>query len=225
MTTSPSNSDVPVHVIGAGGHAKVVLSVLQAAGYAIAGLHDDDPARQGEQVLGVPILGPNALLANTPETHAIIAIGSNEARKRIAATLDRVTWVGPVVHPSACVHESATIGVGTVIFAQAVVQPCAQIGKHVIINTAATVDHDCVLEDFVQLTPGVHLGGTVRLGEGAFLGVGCSVIHGRTLGGWITVGAGAAVVCDLPGRIVAVGVPARRQEQSAIRPPYLEADG
>ncbi|MDD4365426.1 MAG: transferase, partial [Synergistales bacterium] len=72
-----------------------------------------------------------------------------------------------------------------------------------------TVDHDCLIGGYAHLCPGVHLAGDVRVGEGSLLGTGTSVIPGRVIGPWTTVGAGAAVVTDLPGHITAVGVPAR----------------
>ena len=85
----------------------------------------------------------------------------------------------------------------------------SRVGVHAIVNTSASVDHECVLGDYSQVTPGVHLGGNVTIGEGAFLGVGAAAIPGVTIGAWSIVGAGAVVVSDLPERILAVGVPAR----------------
>ena len=96
--------------------------------------------------------------------------------------------------------------------AGAVVQAGAAIGNHVIINTCASVDHDCVVSDYCHVAPGVHLGGAVKLEEGGPLGIGSCVIGLRTIGAWSTVGAGAAVVKDLAPGTVAIGVPARPRE-------------
>lgn len=196
-----------VWVIGAGGHAAVVIATLRASGEAVAGLLDDDPATHGTECLGVRVDGP--IDADRLDgRRAVMGIGSNRVRHAIAERLGGVTWVS-AVHPAAVVHDSVTLGPGAVVFAGAVVQPRTQIGRHVILNTGCTVDHDCDLGDAVHVAPGVHLAGGVALEEGAFMGIGSAAIPGVRVGAWSTVGAGGVVVSDLPGGIVATGVPAR----------------
>lgn len=197
-------------VVGGGGHAMVVVATLQAAGDAPSVILDDDEARWGGELLGVPVRGPVGRLAGGPWRRAVLAVGDNRTRRRLAAELagPRLTWAR-AVHPAAAVHPSVEIAPGTVIFAGAVVQPGSRLGAHGIVNTAASVDHDGDLGDFVHVAPGCHLAGAVTVGEGAFLGVGAAVVPGRTVGAWATVGAGAVVVRDVaPGATVA-GVPAR----------------
>ncbi len=197
-----------VAVIGAGGHAKVVLATLQACGYTVAAVFDDDPSKWGGDLLGVTVQGGVSRLAGVPGVRAVIAVGDNAARAAIAGRLPSVEWL-TLVHPAAHVHPSVHLGPGTVVFAGAVIQPDSRIGAHVIVNTAVSVDHDCCVNDFVHLAPGVHLAGNVTVGRGAFIGIGSVVTPGRRVGDWTTVGAGAAVVTDLPERVTAVGVPAR----------------
>lgn len=194
-----------VWVIGAGGHAKVVIATLQAVGREVAGVLDDDAAKHGRAVLGVPVVGPVERAAGG---EAIIAIGHNAVRKRIADALPEVHWA-TAVHPSAVVHSSVHVGAGSVVFAGAVVQPETHLGHHVIVNTGVTIDHDGRLGDYVHVAPGANLAGDVRLGEGAFLGIGTRAIPGVRVGAWTTVGAGAVVVGDLPEGVTAVGVPAQ----------------
>ena len=196
-----------VYVIGGGGHAKVVIATLRAAGTDVAGVLDDDAAKHGTTVLGVAVVGPVELAAAGGHP-AVVAVGSNEARRRIVRTLPDVQWA-TVTHPTAHVEPSAAVGPGTVVFAGAVVQPDAVIGAHAIVNTAATVDHDCRLGDFVHVAPGAHLAGDVVVGEGTFVGIGSSVVPGRRVGAWSVVGAGGVVVRDLPDGVTAVGVPAK----------------
>lgn len=194
-------------VLGAGGHAKVVVATIQAAGGAIARLLDDVPERHGTRILGHLVEGPIGGGPRADGEVAVVAIGSNRARAAVAAR-----WSGPfgvVVHPSAIVHASVTLGPGAVVFAGAVVQPGTTIGRHAIVNTRASVDHDCVLGDFVHVAPGVTLAGKVTLEEGAFMGVGSVAVPGVRVGAWATVGAGGVVVRDVPGGVTAVGVPAR----------------
>lgn len=195
----------PVHVIGSGGHAKVVISTLRASGYDVAAIWDDDSARAGVAVLGVRVSGTTA---ECPDgALAVLAIGSNRARRKVAAHLN--LRYATVVHPTAFVHESVVLGAGTVVFAGAVIQPDARIGEHVIVNTAASIDHDCDIGDFAHVAPGVRLSGTVTLGEGAFLGIGSSAVPGARVGDWAVVAAGGVVVHPVEAGVTAVGCPAR----------------
>lgn len=115
----------------------------------------------------------------------IIAVGDNVARKSEAERIGGT--FGVAIHPSAVVSPSARIGDGTIIMAGAVVQAAAVIGRHCIINTGASVDHDCVLEDFVHIAPGAHLCGWVDVGEGALVGVGVGIEPGVIIPAWSIV--------------------------------------
>lgn len=213
-----SGAEGPVAVIGGGGHAKVVISTLRAAGVAVGAVFDDDSSRHGSELLGVPVRGPAAAAAGLDMRRAVLAIGDNRARRRLAEALgSELEWL-TVVHPRAWVDAGARLGAGTVVFAGAVVQPGAEIGAHAIVNTAASVDHDCRIGDFAHLGPGCRLCGGVTVGEGTLIGVGCSVVPGVTIGAWAAVGAGAAVVRDLPAEATAAGVPARPLGPRGDRP-------
>ncbi|HXV76065.1 MAG TPA: NeuD/PglB/VioB family sugar acetyltransferase [Candidatus Polarisedimenticolaceae bacterium] len=195
-----------VHVIGAGGHAKVVVATIRAAGGEVGRILDDDPALHGRRLLGAAIGGPVTmdLLRGAP---AVIAVGDNATRRELARRLD-AEWIA-VCHPSAVVHASVTIGPGTVVFAGVVIQPDTTIGAHAIVNTGATIDHDCRLGDFVHVGPGVSLCGGVAVGDGALLGVGARVCPSLRIGAGAVVGAGAACVADVADGARVVGVPAR----------------
>lgn len=194
-------------VCGAGGHAKVVIATVEAMGGRVVGVLDDDPARHGTDLLGHRILGPITDDLIPADAQVIVGIGMNRVREAVVNRLHRP--FGTVVHPSAIVHASVAVGEGSVIFAGTIIQPGSSIGRHVIVNTAASVDHDCVLEDFTHVAPGVHVAGGVLLEVGAFLGTGCCVIPLRRVGAWATVGAGGVVVRDVPADETAMGVPAR----------------
>ncbi len=203
---APQGEPEAVAVIGAGGHAKVVISCLRELGVAVAAALDDAPERWGADLLGVPVRGPVRELA-AGFRRGVIAIGDNRTRRRLASDLD-LEW-RTVVHPRAWVDPTARLGPGAVVFAGAVVQPEAEIGAHAIVNTGASIDHDCRVGAYAHLGPGSRLCGRVRVGEGALIGAGSAVIPGVTIGAWTVVGAGAAVVRDLPDGAIAVGVPAR----------------
>ncbi len=199
-----------IAVIGAGGHGKVMISTLQAAGMPVAGIVDRDSELWGETVLGVEVLGGLEELTRQGLTQAVLAIGDNRSRRSLAEELTEwgLDWRA-VAHPAAAVHASVHLGAGSVIFAGAVVQPDTRIGRHSIVNSAASVDHDCRLGDFVHIAPGAHVAGDVTLGTGAFIGVGCSILPGVKIGEWAVVGAGAAVIRDVSDNAIVKGVPAR----------------
>ncbi len=185
----------------------MVVATARAAGFVVSGVVDDDATRWGTQVLGVAVSGPSASALDDVNAEAVLAIGHNATRRRLAG-LARCQLVS-VIHPSAIIDASVGLGAGSVVFAGAVIQPDTTIGAHAIVNTAASIDHDCRLGEAVHVAPGTRLAGNVTLGDEVFLGIGTVVIPGITIGARTTVGAGAAVVCDLPAGALAFGVPAR----------------
>jgi hypothetical protein len=107
-----------VIVLGAGGHAKVVVSTLQASGYTVPCVYDDDPAKWGSEVLGVRVTGPLAQAAEGSRRLAILGFGENRLRKSLAARLP-FEWAS-VVHPAAYLHPSVRLGAGTIVCAGAI---------------------------------------------------------------------------------------------------------
>jgi sugar O-acyltransferase (sialic acid O-acetyltransferase NeuD family) len=201
-----------VVVYGSGGHGKVVAdAVLATPGWELVGFLDDR-AQAGTRLLGCEVLGGGDLLADlaAQETSVALGVGANAARQQVfercvAAGIAVVT----VVHPSATVSPSATLGPGVVVLAQAAVNPDAALGDGALVNTSAVVEHDCRIGAFAHLSPRAALGGAAQVGARAHLGLGAVVLPGISVGADSVVGAGAVVVRDLPSGITAVGVPAR----------------
>lgn len=195
-------------IIGAGGHAKVVIDILKANGNDIAGFYDDQPYAELE---GLTLLGKIQDINNEHSEYLyIIAIGNNMVRKKIAVQLsDLGCKFGTAIHPSAVIGSNVSIGEGTVVMANCVINHSASVGTHAIINTAATIDHDCNIQDFVHVSPGSHLAGNVTVGERTHIGIGSSVIQSVTIGSGAIIGAGAAVINNIADQTVAVGCPAK----------------
>jgi acetyltransferase EpsM len=197
-------------LIGAGGHAKVVIGALRASGVPVRAAYDTTPEKAGGRCAGVEILA-FADFAPEPDAELFLAIGDNAARRELDRKLTARYPV--VIHPSAWVDPSARLGAGTLVCAGAVIQADTVVGRHAIVNTGASLDHDCVVGDYAHVAPGARLAGRVRVGEGALLGVGSAFLPGVTIGAWATVGVGAAVVADVPERVTARGVPARWEKR------------
>jgi sugar O-acyltransferase (sialic acid O-acetyltransferase NeuD family) len=201
-------------IVGAGGHGRVVLDILRTDGrHRAVGFVDADTTIAGTRVGGLPVVGPiNTLprLRQQKVRGAIVAIGDNRTRMRYAELLlEQEFELINAVHPTASVSPTATIGVNVVIAPRAVVCTDARIGDSVILNTSCIVDHECEVEDGAHICPGVGLGGRVRVGGCAFVGLGANVIQCLSIGEHAIVGAGAAVIRDVPAYATVVGVPAR----------------
>ena len=194
-------------VIGAGGHAKVVIDTAERSGWTVVGVIDD---HSGASVFGYPYLGSLSDAIFDSAWQFVIAIGSNAVRAKIAAALDgRVNWA-TVVDFGANVSKRATVGVGGVVFAGSVIQADAIVGRHCIVNSAASIDHDVFIGDCCHVAPRAVLTGGVRLEEGVFVGAGAVMTPLTVAGAWSTLGAGAVAVQNLEPGAVYVGVPARK---------------
>ena len=200
-----------IFVFGASGHAKVVIDIIERQGsYQIAFLADDDAALKGTQFFGYPVVGGKGELAASGVRRGIVAIGSNAARSAVAGWLVANGYqLVSVVHPSAQLARGVSLGEGTAVMAGAVINSDSKIGSNVIINTRASVDHDCTVADGVHLAPGVTLCGTVRVGTLSFVGAGATVIPNLSVGCGVMVGAGSTVVSEVPDAVTVVGCPAR----------------
>lgn len=211
---SAASKTAPVVVVGAGGHARVVADILRLTGYTVAGFLDEiNTDRWGHEFDGGRILGGLDRLESQRASGvrcAFIAVGDCRARLRLAEIAERAGFELPVLqHPKSVVASSVTIGNGSLIVAGAVVNPGARLGAQVIVNTAASVDHDCYIEDGVHVCPGARLAGRVFAGRGAWIGIGAIVKEGLRIGAGSTIGAGSVVLEDVAPGVVAYGVPAK----------------
>jgi UDP-perosamine 4-acetyltransferase len=201
-----------VLVVGNGGHAKVVVSVLRLDD-AIDLIGVVGPASSGS-VSGLPLLGDDADLMSLRREipAAFIAVGDNHRRDELFRIVDELEFELPsALHPRAVIDHGARIGRGVVAMAGAIVNTDSVIGDAGILNTGCTVDHDCVLGRSVHVAPGTHLSGYVIVGDRALLGIGSTIGRGSplTIGADAVVGAGSVVVTDIPAGATVVGVAAR----------------
>lgn len=192
-----------MYLIGAGGHAKVVRDILDACSIPFSGVVTDN-------LKEVTFMEKKILHSMDGVDEAIICVGNNRTRKKLAEELlqQGVTF-GTGIHPSVIMSKYASVDEGTVVMQGVVIQSCAKIGKHCIVNTSASIDHDNVLGDFVHISPHATLCGEVEVGEGTWIGAGTVVKQCVKIGKWSVIGAGSVVVNDIPDGVLAYGNPCK----------------
>jgi len=199
-------------ILGASGHGKVVADTAECCGWQAVQFFDD--AWPDLQENGVwPVVGDTAALMDRLADFdgVLVAIGNNRIRHAKLLELQAAgARLVTLVHPAATVSRYAAIGEGAVVFAGAVVNAGARINPGVILNTCCSIDHDCLLGDAVHISPGARLAGGVQVGDLSWVGIGASVRQLICIGHRVIVGAGSAVISDIPNDVTVAGVPAKR---------------
>ena len=214
--------ETSVFIFGAGGHAKSVINVARALGRHVIACVDD--LKNGTSVYGTPVISLKKLIKNYNGEELCIAVGDNFQREKISKYLccqiNDVKFA-TLAHPTSCIAEKSSLGVGTVVMPLASIGPDSKIGKHVIINSSANVDHDTVMEDFSSIAPGVIMGGNVAIGERSAIAIGSTIIHRVSIGKDTVIGAGSMVLKDVKANILAYGSPCNEIRQRAEGEKYL----
>ncbi|KAA2398108.1 MULTISPECIES: acetyltransferase [Bacillus] len=198
-------------IIGAGGHGKVIADIaLRMNKWEYVAFLDD--SKQLKNLMGIEIIGKSTdVLRFIKDYDIFVGVGNNAIRENIQEQLESQGASIPVlIHPDAVIGAQVSMGAGTVVMAGTVINCCTQVGKGCIINTASTVDHDNIIEDYVHISPGTHLAGTIKVGKGTWLGIGTVVINNINITGNCKIGAGTVVTKDISESGTYVGVPARR---------------
>lgn len=194
-------------IVGAGGHGRVIADIAQKLGtYETISFLDDGEAKS---TMGLPIVGKASDIEKYVDTADIfVAIGNSKVRGDF---IERLLTIGAnvptLIHPSAIIGACVEIGRGTAIMAGAIINPCSKLGKGVILNTCSSIDHDCIIGDYCHIAVGVHVAGTVQLGERVWLGAGAIVKNNVNICSDCIIGAGAVVVENVISCGTYVGVP------------------
>jgi sugar O-acyltransferase (sialic acid O-acetyltransferase NeuD family) len=203
-------------ILGGGGHARVLIDILQLQGAVIiCGILDADRQRWGQEMMNVPVLGGDDRLSEMVEKGVsafvvgVGGVGDNRPRQRLfewgcSHRLQPLT----VIHPAAIRSAWSEIGAGAQILPGAIVNPGAVIGVNVIVNSGAIVEHDCQIGDHVHIASGARLTSGVKVERLAHIGAGATLRQGVSVGEAAIVGAGAVVIRDVPPHTVVAGVPA-----------------
>lgn len=196
-------------IVGAGGHGKVIADIAKKNGYTTICFLDDDLSHK--ECGGYPIVGTTSDAEKYLGFDCIVAIGNAKIRQKIQQYLEALHLkLTVLVHPAAIVAEDVRIGTGTVVMAGCVINPGATIGQGCIINTSSSVDHDCQIADYVHVSVGAHVAGTVQVGRSTWIGAGATVSNNLYICENCIIGAGAVVVKDILEGGTYTGVPAKR---------------
>lgn len=200
-------------LLGAGGHARVLLSTLLQKGARVVGFADPDDTRS--EILGISRLGGDeAVLEHDPAEVTLVngigSVGSSASRVRVHEYFRTRGYVfASVIHPSAIIAVEGELSDGVQVMAGAILQTGCLVGEGSIVNTGARLDHDCIVGSFAHIAPGAVLCGDVHVGARAHVGAGATVIQGVRIGDESIVGAGSVVLRDVPAGSTVVGVPAQ----------------
>jgi len=192
-----------VIMLGAGGHASVLIDLILLSGGKIKGIITPEPS-QIKNYPDIPYLGDESQLSeNEWQSFQLVnGIGSlnPEANKHRHALYQKCKAWGysfaTLIHPRAIVASTAQINEGAQIMAGVVIQPNVVIDQNSIINTRTSVDHDCIIGKSCHVAPGVTLSGNVQVGDFAHVGVGATVIQGIEIGSETLIRAGTTVVLN-----------------------------
>jgi sugar O-acyltransferase (sialic acid O-acetyltransferase NeuD family) len=224
-TTNRPGGDLVL--IGAGGFGRETAQAVHAlndsgAAWRLLGYLDDDPARRGLVIDGTTVLGGRDLIAELPAASFVVCTGrpgDYASRLRIVGDLGLPPErYATIVHPSATISLSSSVGPGSVLLAQVTLTAAVTVGAHVAIMPHVTLTHDDVVADFATIASGVSLGGSVQVGKSAYLGAGALVGENCSVGALSLVGMGAVVTHDVPAAEVWAGVPARRLRAVRLPP-------
>jgi sugar O-acyltransferase (sialic acid O-acetyltransferase NeuD family) len=204
-----------VVIVGAGGFGREVIEIFkdnnkQKKKWNILGFIDSNIELKGKTINNYPVFGGLDWFESHKDVECVCAIGEPKNKKKVVEILQNMdVKFCKAIHPSVIMSEFVEFGEGVIICAGTILTVDIKIGNHVIINLNCTIGHDSIIEDYCSLMPTVKINGNNHLHEGVYIGTGATFIHQISVGAWTTIGAGAVVVNNIPGDVLAVGVPAK----------------
>lgn len=206
----------PLLLLGAGGLTRETLAVTRAlpGTWRPIGVLDDDPARHGSDVDGVPVLGPTDLVHDHPDAAVVPCVASPHRPAGRLRLTDRLglpaqRWAS-IVHPGASVADGTVLGEGAIVLSGVVVTAPITVGRFLMAMPHVLLTHDDDVGDGVTLAGRATLAGGVRVGRGAYVGQGALVRENVVIGDEAVIGMGSVVLADVPDGQTWAGVPARK---------------
>jgi UDP-perosamine 4-acetyltransferase len=209
-------TELPIIVIGAGGHAKLIMDILHRLNREVIGCTGLNKGLNGTVMMGEKVIGVDEdIFKYSPRdlrlVNGLASIGTNNRPREIYDIYSKAGYIfETIIHPEAIISEEVGLAQGVLVMGGAILMPGVHVAKNVLINSAATIDHDCSIGAHAHIAVGATLCGAVSVGAGAFIGAGAVIIQGITIGRDAVIGAGAVVTHDVPAKHRVVGVPAHR---------------
>lgn len=209
----------PWIIIGAGGHAKVLLDILRCNEQDILGFVEKSLSETNLDYCGYPLLGEEQISTQYAADDIYLAnglgsIGDSSDRKSLYENFAQLGYKFPaVIHPSAIIAQDVIISEGVQVMAGVVIQSGTNIDMNTIINTSSSIDHDCKIGKHCHIAPGSILSGSIKVGDSVHIGTGATLIQSVDIGEGALIGAGAVVINSVPSFTMAKGVPAKTNKQ------------
>ena len=196
-------------IIGASGHGKVVADIARLNGYEEILFLDDN--KEIEKCGEYNVVGTTDIFEQF-DSEFVVGIGDSGIRKKLMNRLEKSNKrIVTLIHPNAVIAEDVIIGNGSVGMAGAVINPGTRIGIGAIINTCSSVDHDCIIGNYVHVAVGAHICGSVMIGDNTWMGAGSLAINNIHICENCMIGAGAVIIKNLDESGMYIGVPAIRK--------------
>ena len=185
-----------IYLYGASGHGRVVADVARACGY--------------DEIVFLDDASETRFSPDLPRADIVVSIGDCAVREKIQTRVEESGFrLATLIHPSATISPSASIGAGSVVMPRAVINADAKVGRGVIINTGAIVEHDCAVGDFTHVCPACAIAGGTKIGKRVWFGIGSHAIQGVSVADDVFIGAGSTITSDIPACRLAYGTPCK----------------
>lgn len=203
-------------IIGAGGVGREVAFIIEEINKEmpmlnILGFIDDNKEIHGKVINGYSVLGDLSYLDNyhgkEEKPEVVIAIANYNVKKNIVLKINNRFNFATIIHPEVSIHNTVTIGNGSIIYKGVIMTTNITIGNHVIVSPKCGIGHDSIIKDYVSLLWNVNISGNDVIEEGVLIGSAATVIQGKNVAQGAIIGAGAVVVKDILSNTTNVGVP------------------
>jgi len=203
-------------IFGSGGHAKVIVDIIEKQGkFNIAGFIDRY-REKNTVIMGYKVIGDESSLKDIIFSYeiygGIIGIGDNSIRAKFR---DKVIKIIPnfkfvnCIHPKSILGKDATLGMGNIVMAGAIINSSTKINNHCILNTNSSIDHDCLMSDFSSIAPNTAVGGNVKIGDYSAIGIGANILPSVNIGKNCIIGGGSLVCHDTNKNSIYYGSPSK----------------
>ncbi|GEN46671.1 NeuD/PglB/VioB family sugar acetyltransferase [Alkalibacillus haloalkaliphilus] len=203
-----------IYIVGAGTYGETMVELAESLNYNVKGFYDEDIGKQGNVVMGIPIINQYSMLekADIKNNQFIVAIGNNELRQKIMKTINDLGGITPtLIHPNATVSPSAEVGQGVYIQANSTVWTKVKISDYTIISPGVVIAHHTTVGESSLISTQTAVGASLDIGSKVFLGMNSTIITGVSyIGDNTTIGAGAVVINNAEKNSVYAGVPAKK---------------